>query len=177
MSSFSYLKDQLETSLMENLSLLEQVLLVAKQKGLTQKVLAQKAGISQENLSRGKKRGNTTTDLLQRLADAAGVHIQVTPFPQGSVPPASSKNQRFRDKHRTLVWSNPNASDDVFLQRALLRPQFSVLLDAALEYGLERLETEWMNLKREGGDEVLRASPVTQRILHNIRNGREQATA
>ncbi|NDP59683.1 MAG: hypothetical protein GZ090_10030 [Oxalobacteraceae bacterium] len=83
----------------------------------------------------------------------------------------------FRTRHRSLVWSNPNASDTIFIRHALLQPRFTVLLDAAVAFGMDVLYAEWNSLLADDGEEVRRATPVTQRMLNNIQNGYEQATA
>jgi len=74
-------------------------------------------------------------------------------------------------KHRALVWSNPNAADAVWIRAALLRPQFERLLDIALEFGLERLRQEWAELLAENTPETCRAQPTVERILNNIEKG------
>ena len=81
-----------------------------------------------------------------------------------------------------LVWSNPNADDDVLITRALLRPNFHLLLDIAERFGLARLTGLWERLKegagrmREiGGEndmtyrEMVRAAPIVERCLQTMR--------
>lgn len=89
----------------------------------------------------------------------------------------SGSTVAFRTRHRSLVWSNPNASDATFIRHALLQPRFTVLLDGAVTFGMDVLNPEWNILLADDGEEVRRATPVTQRMLKNIQNGYEQATA
>jgi hypothetical protein len=80
-----------------------------------------------------------------------------------------------------LVWSNPKASDDVMISRALLNPNFHLLLDIAERFGLPRLAGQWEKLKESveavrkiGGDgdttyqELLRATPIVERCLQTM---------
>lgn len=157
-------------------TLIDKVIEIAKNRGMRQKELAAAAGITPEMLSRAKKKHIPSS--LEKLAKAAGAHLDVIAAPDTPPsPPKKPEAATFREKYRTLVWSNPNVSDDIYIQRALLRPEFSVLLDAALEFGLPKVESEWKLLARQGGDEVIRSRPVTERILKNIRHGYEQITA
>jgi len=83
----------------------------------------------------------------------------------------------FWRKHRGLVWANPDADDSVHIRAALVRPRFNVLLDIALEFGLERLQQEWEYLNGEPTREVERASDIVERILANIEKGFATAAA
>ena len=86
------------------------------------------------------------------------------------------RHQTFREKYGVaLAWSNSQASNDVLIRRALVAPRFQVLLDAALEFGIDKLSAEWALLREEGSSETLRAAPVTERILRHIREGYKQA--
>jgi thymidylate kinase len=87
-----------------------------------------------------------------------------------------NSNRDFWDAHGrvSLVWSNPNASDDVLISVALLRqPNFHLLLDIAAYFGLERLQENWKNLmngieKRKDPEEIhqlKRAKPIVERCL------------
>jgi transcriptional regulator with XRE-family HTH domain len=60
---------------LSSLSILSDILRAAKARGLSQKTLAGRAGISEESLSRMKKRGSTRVDILSRLASAVGISI------------------------------------------------------------------------------------------------------
>jgi hypothetical protein len=83
----------------------------------------------------------------------------------------------FWSKHRGLVWSNPAASDSVYLRAALLRPRFRLLLDIALEFGIERLRSEWKELQTDNTREVVRAHAPVERILKHIEKGFALAAA
>lgn len=83
----------------------------------------------------------------------------------------------FWQKHRGLVWSNPNADDSTHIRAALIRPRFSLLLEIAVEFGLERVLQEWLELQKDGTREVLRAREPVERILSNIEKGFALAAA
>lgn len=156
-------------------TILTRIIDAAHQNGLTQKVLAQRANIAEETLSRAKKRGAIQSDTLERLAAVAGISIDIAtrPRPQPvSLPPAS-----FRERYRDLVWSNTNAPDETYIRQALLKPRFMTLLDAAIEFGVERIEREWQLLKEVPEPQVSRVAPITEHIIDNIHNGYRQATA
>ncbi len=59
--------------------LLEQIIVEAKKQGMEQKSLAEKAGISQETLSRAKKASDIQLSTLARLAGAVGLKVTVAP--------------------------------------------------------------------------------------------------
>lgn len=156
-------------------TLIAQILTAAQAAGLTQKVLADRSGITEETLSRMKKRGSGQFGLVVKLAQAAGTPLCLTnvPVPALRAPPAQS----FRDKYAvSLAWSNKDVSDDVLMRRALVNPSFRRLLDAAVEFGIDRLATVWRQLKADGADEALKAAPVTERVLRHIEYGYQQAT-
>lgn len=77
----------------------------------------------------------------------------------------------FWQRHRGLVWSNPDADDGVFIRAALVRPRFGRLLDIALEFGLDRIRHEWKYLQQDKSLEVERARAIVERILANIATG------
>ncbi len=59
--------------------LLSQILEMAKRKGLRQKDLAERAGISAESLSRAKKAGDMHLSSLQKLASIVGLKLCFCP--------------------------------------------------------------------------------------------------
>ncbi|MEN9886569.1 MAG: hypothetical protein RL758_1147 [Pseudomonadota bacterium] len=140
----------------------------AHSQGLSQKQWAERLGMPPETLSRLKRKKSVQSDVLERLARSVGLALTLTPAP---------KTQPFREKYKNLVWSNPNASPEVFLRQALLRPEFTVLLDAALEFGLPALLEQWRVLQAETTPEALRAAPTTSRMLRNLQDGQRQAAA
>lgn len=86
------------------------------------------------------------------------------------------QDTEFWDTHGRvgLVWSNPDASDDVLIAAALLKqPNFHLLLDIAARFGLARLAERWVKLKdgieqRQYPEELQklkRASPIVERCL------------
>jgi hypothetical protein len=82
-----------------------------------------------------------------------------------------SGHQEFWAKHPGLVWSNPEASDAAHIRAALVRPRYRVLLDIAVEFGIERLRGEWAELQSDETPEVARARPSVERILGHIEEG------
>ena len=80
-------------------------------------------------------------------------------------------------RHPGLIWSNPEPGDTAFLCAALLRPRYDTLLEAALVFGVGRLESELAALLAEDTPEARRAAPITRRILRNIARGFERAPA
>ena len=59
----------------ETANLLQQILALAKEQGLTQITLAQRAGITPEALSRAKKGGNMRISTLNELAHVVGLKL------------------------------------------------------------------------------------------------------
>lgn len=163
-------------------SIIDTIIQAADRRGLTQKALAEAAGVSRENLTRIKQRGSARLDVLERLAHGVGLRVVAVPVDGELDARPVTRNQRrargntFRERHPELVWSNSKASDRVFVQRALLDPRFDTLLDAAVEFGPDMVEREWSALLRDPSREVHRAAPVTEHILGNIRRGYEQAS-
>ena len=161
----------------DNPNLVAQIVETARTMGLNQKALAARGGISEETLCRMKKRGSGNVALVARLAEAAGVRLGLVGA-SSAVPRARSASAgSFRDKYGGgLIWSNKNAPDDVLVRRALVRPGFQMLLDAAVEFGPDMLSAEWERLKAEGEPEVVKVRATTERILGHIRDGYRQAT-
>jgi hypothetical protein len=77
----------------------------------------------------------------------------------------------FWKRHPGLVWSNPAASDAVHIRAALVRPRYGILLEIALEFGIEQLRREWSGLQSDATPEVVRARPAVERILAHIEEG------
>ena len=60
-------------------ALLGQIILEGKKQGLEQKDVANKAGISQETLSRAKKASDIQLSTLIHLANAVGLRVALVP--------------------------------------------------------------------------------------------------
>ncbi len=172
-------------------NLLSDIIEHAHRRGLSQKDLAMRAGIAEGSLSRAKRKGSLSSNTLEELAKEAGVRLMAISLDEcpvegdhngtrnnsRSLSGKKSDQSSFQDKHRLLAWSNPSASVDVLLRKALVRPDYAILLDAATELGLDRLESQWRLLQNEGSSETTRAAPVTSRMLRHIRRGYEQVKA
>jgi transcriptional regulator with XRE-family HTH domain len=158
-------------------SLIKQIIGIARQHGLTQKVLARNAGVPEATLSRAKRRDGASLGVVEALAQAAGARVAVIPV----VPEASATyladEASFRTRNRHLAWSNPNASSETLLRQALAKAEFQAILDASVVFGVERVEREWALLKASDAAPALRVAPVTDRILRNIHAGFQQAAA
>jgi len=64
---------------MSNVSnLLNEIIELSKKKGMKQKELAQRSGLSAETLSRAKKSGDMHLSSLIRLAETVGLKLQLT---------------------------------------------------------------------------------------------------
>ncbi len=83
----------------------------------------------------------------------------------------ATSHQKFWELHPGLIWSNPEADDAVRIRVALLRPRFDRLLDIALEFGIERLRREWLELLGDPMVGTRRARHSVERILDNIEKG------
>lgn len=155
-------------------TLIARIVETARTKGLTQKALAARSGITEETISRMKKRGSGNFGLVAKLARAAGTRLELV----GSSVPLRriQRHGSFRDKYAVaLAWSNKDAPVDVLIRRALVKPGFQMLLDAAVEFGVVKLSTEWEHLKAEGSSEVTKIRATTERMLRHIHDGYRQA--
>ena len=166
---------------MEKRSLLiAEIVDYARTQGLTQKVLASRANVPAETLSRAKTRGGSTLAVAEALAEAAGTRLVLAGHRQATAPARDFRGQHrdFRGQHGVaLAWSNREAPVDVLIRQALLQPRFQVLLDAAVEFGLDSVAREWNRLRAEGSPEAVKARPVTDRILGHLSDGYREATA
>jgi hypothetical protein len=88
-----------------------------------------------------------------------------------------ANRRAFWQRHPGLVWSNPEADDSAFICAALLHPRFTLLVDIAAEFGLERLQQEWAQLRAEGTPAARRAAAPVERILTHIEKGFALAAA
>jgi hypothetical protein len=89
----------------------------------------------------------------------------------------TAAHREFWRRHPGLVWSNPEADDATHIRAALVRPRFRVLLEIAVEFGLERLRGEWKDLCSAPTPEVVRATNAVERILANLEEGAARAAA
>ena len=64
---------------MQSADLLQQILTLGKEQGLTQITLAQRAGITPEALSRAKKGGDMRLSTLNALAHVVGLKLSLMP--------------------------------------------------------------------------------------------------
>ena len=82
----------------------------------------------------------------------------------------------FRDRFSgALAWSNKGVPDDVLIRLALINPKIVPLIEAGVEFGIDKLFLEWENLKAEGSPEAIKVQQTTERILKHIHEGFRQA--
>lgn len=145
---------------------LKTILESARAQGFSQKVLASRAGVPEETLSRFKNRSGIKTDTLEKLAAVVSLKVGLVPAQISSS--GSPARRPFVEKYKSLVWSNPEARAEIFIRKALLRPDYSMLLDAAEEFGVPKLVEQWRVLESEVTPETTRAAPVTKRMLTHL---------
>jgi hypothetical protein len=85
------------------------------------------------------------------------------------------QNTAFWKAHPGLVWSNPDAADEVFIRAALMRPKFQTLLEIAVEFGLDRLHEEWRILCADPLVDTARVRENVERCLRHIALGSQDA--
>lgn len=164
------------------MSIISEIIQAAKQQGISQKALASLSGLAAESISRAKRSDAASLRTVHALARAANVRIGIVVIENHGLAAATAtaadgklSAQQFAQRHKSLVWSNPNASLETLLRAALVKPQFDRLLEAATEVGIEKLNTLWRALQARPEPEVLRAAPITNRMLKHIQDGYQQA--
>ena len=89
---------------------------------------------------------------------------------------SESNAKDFWSRQPLLVWSNPLASDSVYIRAALLKPHFDTLLKIAVKFGLDRLQKEWMILRDDRMEQTMTVMPTVERVLTNIEEGFKRAS-
>lgn len=80
-----------------------------------------------------------------------------------------------RDPQSGLVWSNQDVSDDVLIRKALVTGRFSLILQACLDYGIERVREQWDVVLQDPELTSPMIRSLTGDILDNIATGFSQA--
>ena len=106
--------------------------------GLTKRELARRAGVRPELLSRLNSQQGSDTRTLKKLADALNLDIVLQPKTMPSHP---SKARRL-GLSMPYDWSNPEISDIALIRKCLEYANLADLTRLALEFGVERLESE-----------------------------------
>ena len=119
-------------------SLLESLHRHRTAKGLTRRALALRAGMRPELLSRLDSQTGCDTATLQKLADALGLELVLQPK---ATPITRSKAQRL-GLSMPHDWSNPEIPDIALIRKYLEFANLADLTRLALEFGIDRLETE-----------------------------------
>lgn len=135
---------------------------------LTQAIAARKSGLSLSMLRRAESHGTIPLPQLLRLAQTIGYEIHLKEKSIASSPRRGDGNLQAR--HPGLVWSNPKASKEIYLRKALLNPRFGQLLKLAEEFGIESLTREWSLLSDQAPDETGRVAAEVERILRNMKS-------
>ena len=149
--------------------LLEALFARAKAAGWSQQELAAQAGLRPETLSRAKKRGKVDSLTLEKLTRVLGVELAVSGEPS-AINPAGLKDPKWM-----LAWSNPNIDDDVLIRKALLTARFRAILQACLEFGHARVESQWVLTSQDPDLRGHSTRGLVNDILANIRQGLSHA--
>ena len=106
--------------------------------GLTKRELARRAGVRPELLSRLNSQQGSDSRTLQKLADALNLDIVLQPKSPASPPSKASR----LGLSLPYDWSNPEISDIALIRKCLEYANLADLTRLALEFGVERLESE-----------------------------------
>ena len=85
------------------------------------------------------------------------------------------KSINLRDPSWGLAWSNPAITDEVLIRKALLTERFSVILQACLDFGIDRVREQWAIISQEPELMSSRTCSLVGDILGNISTGFSQA--
>ena len=110
--------------------------------GLTKRELAHRAGVRPELLSRLNSQQGIDTRTLNKLANALDLDIVLQPR---RAPETPSKARRL-GLSLPYDWSNPNISDIALIRKSLEYANLGDLTRLALEFGVDRLESEMRNM-------------------------------
>lgn len=106
--------------------------------GLTKRELARRAGVRPELLSRLDSQQGSDIRTLQKLADALNLDIVLQ---AKAAAPNPSKARRL-GLSMPYDWSNGEISDVALIRKCLEYANLADLTRLALEFGVERLESE-----------------------------------
>ena len=123
-------------------SLLESLQQYQVASGLTKRELAHRAGVRPELLSRLNSQQGIDTRTLNKLANALDLDIVLQPR---RAPETPSKAKRL-GLYLPYDWSNPNISDIALIRKSLEYANLGDLTRLALEFGVDRLESEMRNM-------------------------------
>ena len=110
--------------------------------GLTKRELARRAGVRPEMLSRLNSQQGIDTRTLNKLANALDLDIVLQPR---RAPETPSKARRL-GLSLPYDWSNPNISDIALIRKSLEYANLADLTRLALEFGVDRLESEMRSM-------------------------------
>jgi transcriptional regulator with XRE-family HTH domain len=131
------------------------------QSPLSKREIARRAGVRPEMLSRLATQKACDTGTLEKLAAALGLEIVFQPKGAAAMP---SKTQRLK-LSLPLDWSNPNISDIALIRKSLEYANLADLTRLALEFGIERLETEVKNMPATLTRAALQVLPNVRKAL------------
>lgn len=121
-------------------ALLSDIIQTARKVGLDQNALAKAAGVTPETISRAKKRSTIDLVTLDALARASGLQVNLTPL---DPPTPGARNSPLADPRWALAWSNPDASAEALVSKALLKGAFTAILEAVLAHGMPFVRDQW----------------------------------
>lgn len=138
------------------MNIINELITIASSRGITQKELAAKAGLNEENLSRMKKRGNGNIASVDRMAEVLGYKlaaVKKSPFP--------------RLDHAASVWSSPKSKDDIsMLYARLANASFKDLMTLADLHGIDVVEEHLDKIRSEMRQARYR---LQKEMLNNIK--------
>lgn len=152
------------------LNLLAAVIAAARAAGMDQKRLASQAGISAETISRAKRRGTVDLDTLHRLAEAAGLSLQLVPAKEITLAHRSAAPPPV-----AVAVPSPNPPVQAVVRAALRQGQYSAILDAAVQNGIDCVREEWAAMCADDPGLSAKTRASINTMLLNIAKGFDQA--
>lgn len=151
-------------------AILNETLARAKELSLDQKELALLSGVRPETISRAKKRGTMDSRTLDKLVSAVGLQLSLQVRAKPEINALEHKS-RLRDSKWGLAWSNSAITDEVLIRKALVTGRFSVILQACLDFGLDRVRSQWTVVSQDSEMTSLMTRQLINDIINNITKG------
>lgn len=80
-----------------------------------------------------------------------------------------------RDPQWGFAWSNQNIADDVLIRKALAAGRFTAILQACLEFGMDRVQLQWPIVAQDPELTTPAIRNLVNDILRNIAKGLSHA--
>lgn len=99
--------------------------------------------------------------------------MQITLRPLSTEPmPVTARNSPLADPKWGLAWSNPGASAEALVSKALLKGSFSALIEAVFAHGMPFVRAQWDKLCAFSDDApTQRIHIYVENLLANIEEG------